>query len=167
MHLAIGRPRTARVGFYVAIILLVAIVWGVQRHMDVIAFGPNTIISYSPGKPNQWQQMGLQAVSEMNSLLTTLATAMLGGVGLLLAKREPARPRPRHLWSAFIIAGFVAISLYFGYVGHLHVLWMIKNETFDPYSLMYLLPSHSQFYALIVGVFFFADFAVHDLSEEK
>ena len=167
MHQITGRARIARFGFYVAVIALVAIVWLVQRHMDAVAFGPSTIISSSSGDPNQRQQMGLQAVSTMNSLLTTLATALLGALGLLLGNRIRPRPQPRHLWSAFVSAVFVGVSLYFGYVGHLHVLWMIKNETFDPYSLMYILPSHSQFYALLLGVFFFADFAVHDLSEEK
>lgn len=170
MHSATGRPRVSRLIFYIAAILLVVVVWRVQRAMDVAAIQPGTIISASAstsGGPNQWQQMGLQAISDMNSLLITLATALLGGLGFLLSGGLGARTRTRHLWSAFICALLVAISIYFGYVGHLHVLWMIDNQNFDPQSLVYKLPSYSQFYTLLLAVFFFADFAVHDLFEEK
>jgi hypothetical protein len=162
------QSRRTRLDFYIVVVALVAAVWLIQRHMDAVTFGPGAIVSSSSdNSPVQWRQMGLQAVSEMNSLLTTLGTAVLGALGLLLGNRGADRPRPRHLWSAFVSGIAVGISLYFGYVGHLHVLYMIKVEQFDPYSLLYLLPSHSQFYALLVGVFFFADFAVHDLSQEN
>jgi hypothetical protein len=169
MHRAIRRSRITRLGFYFAAVALVAIVWRVQHYMDALTVPPpNTIISSfsSSGNPNQWQQIGFQAVSQMDGLLTTLATALLGALGLLLV-RVRAGQQPRHLGSAFVSGVFVGLSLYFGYVGHLHVLYMIHTETFDPFSLLYILPSHSQFYALLLGFFFFGDFAVHDLSEEK
>lgn len=167
MQQVIGRSRFVRLGFYFATIALVAIVWIARRHMDAAAFGGIIFSSSTTADPNQWQQMGLQAISEMNTLLTTLATALLGALGLLLSSGARNGPRPRHLWSAFISALLVGVSIYFGYVVHLHVLWMIKYENFDPNSLMYILPSYSQFYTLLVAVFFFADFAVHDLIEEK
>jgi hypothetical protein len=167
MQQAIGRSRIVRLGSYFATIALVAIVWIARRHMDAVAFGGIIFSSSSTADPNQWQQMGLQAISEMNTLLTTLATALLGALGLLLSSGARNGPRPRHLWSAFISASLVGVSIYFGYVVHLHVLWMIKYENFDPNGLMYILPSYSQFYTLLLAVFFFADFAVHDLIEEK
>jgi hypothetical protein len=167
MQQSIGRTRVVRLGFYFATVALVGVVWIARRHMDAAAFGGIIFSSSSTSDPNQWQQMGLQAISEMNTLLTTLATALLGALGLLLSSGARNRPRTRHLWSAFISALMVGVSIYFGYVGHLHVLWMIKNENFDPNSLVYILPSYSQFYALLIAVFFFADFAVHDLIEEK
>jgi hypothetical protein len=143
-------------------------VWRIQRYMDATTFGPNTIFfSSSSGAPSQWQQMGVQAVSETNSLLTTLATGLLAALGLLLNNPGRNRAKPRHLWSAFLCAVGAGLSLYFGYVSHLHLLWMIKNDTFDPYSIVYILPSHFQFYTLLAGAFFFADFAVHDLNEEN
>jgi hypothetical protein len=72
MHQAIGRLRIGRLGFYFAAIALVAIVWRVQHGMDVLSFPPrNTIISSfsSSENPNlSWQQIGFQAVSQMDSL---------------------------------------------------------------------------------------------------
>jgi len=161
------RRVVARSGFYVAVVVLVLMVWRIQYFMDAKTFGPNTIFfSSSTDAPSQWQQMGVQAVSETNSLLTTLATGLLGALGLLL-NRGRNRPKRIHLYSAFLCAVGGGLSLYFGYVSHLHLLWMIKNNTFDPYSPVYILPSHFQFYTLLAGTFFFADFAVHDLNEEN
>ena len=151
------RSRLARMGFYFAVVLAVLIVWQIQRYMNLKSFGPGVIIaSSSSSTPSasdqmglQWDQMGLQVVSEKDSLLTTLGTAMMGALGFLLVGGPRTRTRPRHQWSAFVSALCVGVSLYFGYVSHLHVLWMIKSQTFDPYSALYLLPSQGQFYALL------------------
>jgi hypothetical protein len=170
MNFVTARTKVSRFIFYIATILLIVVVWRVQRAMDIAAIPPGAIISAAAttsSGPNQWQQMGLQAISDMNGLLITLATALLGGLGFLLSGGLGGHTRARHLWSALICAILVGVSIYFGYVGHLHVLWMIDNQNFDPQSLVYKLPSYSQFYALLLAVFFFADFAVHDLFEEK
>ena len=146
------RSRIARLGFYFAVVLAVVIVWQIQRYMDFKSFGPEVIIASSSSGTTgeadrmglQWDQMGLQVVSEKDSLLTTLGTAMMGALGFLLVSGPRNRPRPRHQWSAFISALCVGVSLYFGYVSHLHVLWMIKGQTFDPYSALYLSPARDR-----------------------
>jgi len=51
-------------------------------------------------------------------------------------------------------------------VSHLNLLAMISNENFTPYDPVYLFSSHAQFYTLLAGAFFFADFAFHELSNE-
>jgi hypothetical protein len=43
---------------------------------------------------------------------------------------------------------------------------MIGNEYFNSYDPLYLFFSHAQFYSLLAGTFFFADFAVHDFNQE-
>jgi len=139
------RRKVARLWFDGAAIALAITVWGIQYWMDVITF-PRGEMLFPASAPSQWQQMGVQGVSETNSLLTTLATGLLGALGLLWSTKGP---KPRHWWSASLSAVGAGVSLYFGYVSHLHLLWMIKNDTFDPYSRVYLLPSHLQFYALL------------------
>jgi hypothetical protein len=42
---------------------------------------------------------------------------------------------------------------------------MVSNETFSPYNPVYLFSSHAQFYSLLAGAFFLADFAVHDFKQ--
>jgi hypothetical protein len=169
MQSATGRRRITRLVFYIAVAALVVTVWRIERNMNVATFPPNTIMSSSPSdtpsSPSQWQQMGVQAVSETTRLLTTLATALLAALGLLLVNRDSDRPKPRHLWSAVLSAMGAGVSLFFGFVVHLYLVGMINSESFDAYRLRY--PSYYQFYALLVGAFFLADFAFHDLSREN
>lgn len=154
------RPGVARLILYVLICAIVSAVWLIQAR--AIPF-----ISSSTDSPSQWQQLGIQIASETTRLLTTLATALLGALGLFFANRESSGVKPRHMWSAFTTALCGALSLYYGYVVHLHLLWMITYKAFDPTSDLFLFPSHVQFYALLAGGFFFADFAISNLSEPK
>jgi hypothetical protein len=166
---AIRRQSITRLWFYAAFAALVAVVWGTQFYLGGVPNLPSgTIISSSSpdSSPSQWQQMGFQAISETNRLLTTLGTALLGALGLLLGNRDRTRPKPQHLWSAFLCAMVTCLSLFYGYVGHLNLLAMIYSESFDPYQRSYLVPSHLQFYTLLAGVFFLADFTFNNLTEE-
>jgi hypothetical protein len=99
-------------------------------------------------------------------LLTTLATALLGALGLIMGNKVSAGSKLRHMWAAFLAAIGGVLSLYFGYVSHLNLLAMIGNEYFNSYDPLYLFFSHAQFYSLLAGTFFFADFAVHDFNQE-
>ena len=72
-----------------------------------------------------------------------------------------------HLSAAFACAMSAGLSLYYGYVVHLRLLWMITNKAFDATSAFFVTPSHYQFYALLAAGFFFADFATYNLGEEK
>jgi hypothetical protein len=140
-------------------------VYGIQHYMDVATSSPpDTVISSSSANssPSQWAQLGFQAMADTNRLLTTLATGLLGALGLLLSNKSRDR-LPKHLWSAFLCAMTTTLSLYYGYVGHLHLLGMIYSENFDPFGSASVLPSHSQFYTLLAGVFFLADFTFHNL----
>lgn len=159
------RRTTIRLAFYLGLVILVATVWRVQRHMNAAAFPPNTVISSSDSKVTDWQRMSVAAVSDSSQLLTTLATALLGGLGLLLSNRNAHRPKPRHMWSALLAAMAAGVSLYFGFVIHSYLVGMFSYETFSAYVLEY--PVYYQFYALLAGAFFLADFAFHDLSAEN
>ena len=57
------------------------------------------------------------------------------------------------------------VSLYYGYVVHMHLLGMIGYHAFEPTSAIFLSPSHSQFYALLAAAVFLADFAFFNLGE--
>jgi hypothetical protein len=143
------RRTTIRLAFYLGLVLLVATVWRVQRHMNAAAFPPNTVISSSDSKVTDWQRMSVAAVSDSSQLLTTLATALLGGLGLLLSNRNAHRPKPRHMWSALLAAMAAGVSLYFGFVIHSYLVGMFSYETFSAYVLEY--PVYYQFYALLVS----------------
>jgi hypothetical protein len=160
--------------FYAAVVLVVLSVWTVQVHVYRQVFSaPGTIFSASPGtpaapsQPSDWQKMSVQAMTESNRLLTTLATAMLGALGLLVGSKAQDGSGSGHMWAAFLGALSGTLSLYFGYVSHLNLLAMISNQNPNPYDHVYLFSSHAQFYTLIAGAFFLADFAAHYMSQEK
>lgn len=163
-----GNRVLGRIWFYVAVVVLVAAVWGLQVHMYRLVY-QNPIISESagvPDKPNDWQKMSMSVMTDTNGLLTTLATALLGALGLMMGRKVSGGAGPRHMWAAFLGAIGAVLSLYFGYVSHLNLLGMITNETFSPYNRLYMFFSRAQFYSLLAGTFFFADYAVHDFNRE-
>ena len=155
-----GRRRLTRFGYYAAVLFIAAAVLQIQRYSAPFFSSPSD-------SPSQWQQTAIQVASETTALLITLGTALLGGLGLLLGSRGSDSPKPRYLWCAFSCAMASGLSLYFGYVVHLRVLWMVTSKTFDPTSDFFVIPSQGQFYALLVGAFFFGIFAVHNLRGEK
>ena len=163
-----GKRVFARTWFYVAAIALVAAVWGLQIFMYHLAY-TNPIISEVsgvPDKPSDWQKMSMSVMTDTNGLLTTLATALLGALGLMVGRKVSGGAGPRHMWAAFLAALGAVLSLYFGYTSHLNLLGMISNENFSAYNRLYMFYRGAQFYSLLAGTFFFADYAVHDFNRE-
>ncbi len=169
MLTAINMRKISRIWFYVAVVILVASVWEVQVYEYRKIFeAPGTIFSGSsenPPPPSDWQKMSAEAMAGTNGLLTTLGTALLGAVGLLMVKARE-NSKLRHMWAAFLAAISGGVSLYFGYMSHLNLLAMVNNQNLSAYDPVYLFSSHAQFYTLLAGTFFFADFAFNDLSGE-
>ena len=124
-------------------------------------------VLHDPVPPDDWQKMSVQAMAQTNGLLTTLGTALLGAVGLLISNKAADCSRPRHLWAAFLAIACGALSLFFGYTNHSNLLYMIEFKNINPYDPGYLYSSHAQFYTLLAGAFFAADFAVHYVSKES
>lgn len=156
--------------FYVSVVALVLAVLLFQHYMDTRMSQPKTIISGSQFVPNDdmstWDQKGIDVVAGLNSLLTTLGTAVLGAIGFLLWNVHRKGAQRPHMLSALLGAMCVALSLYFGFVGHLHILWWTETKSFSPGSVIVMWPHMAQFYTLLLGAFFLADFAVYDLSKE-
>lgn len=160
------RFRGSRVGFYVAVIALGLIAWRFTALMNARGLPAGAVIlSTSDSTMSPWDDTAMKAYSDMSALLTTLGMTILGAVGFLLVNHGKSRRVP-HLWSALLGATCVGLSIYFGYVCHLYLLASAASRTFDPYNMSTIWPSRAQFYSLLVAVFFFADFAFHDLSGE-
>ena len=165
----------SRTWFYVAALLVVLVVWGVNSYVNRWALPQGTVLSQAAGTPgtaappSDWLKMMVSAMTEANRLLITLGTAMLGALGLLLGNKAAQGSPSRHLWAAALAGACGGLSLYFGYVSHLNVLSLINLQEANPnpFAPPYLFSSHMQFYTLLAGAFFLADFAVHDMSGEK
>jgi len=160
--------RLSRLIFYIAAILCAVVAWKLQQHyIGTPQWPADGIISSSETDLSSWEAKGIEAASQMNSLLTTLGTAMLGAMGFLLINIHSAHHRPRHLWSALASAVCVGASIYFGYVGYMHVLGATASHRFNPYDQLIKWPSQAQFYMLLLAVFFFADFTFHELTRKE
>jgi glucan phosphoethanolaminetransferase (alkaline phosphatase superfamily) len=152
----------ARGGYYVAVIVLAAAVWIVELQLQsgVQVYGVQI------DHLSQLQEKQLDAFLNMNSLLTTLGTALLGALGFLMISGRKAHPSPKHLLAAFGSAICAMLSLFFGYQAYKDILFMFQNNTFDLDGTLIVWDRQAHFYTLLLGVLLFADFAFHTLSQE-
>jgi hypothetical protein len=161
MMRAIGRPRIGRLGFYIGAVAIALAAWQFQRYISGQQIFESQVESLT-----QLQEQQLQAFLDMNRLLTTLGTTMLGALGFLLASGSKGQARSNVRWSALASGAFAGISVFFGYVASEGILFMLRNEFFDLEAPVILWPHTAHFYALLLSVFFFSDFAIHDLNKE-
>jgi hypothetical protein len=153
-----GSIRNAtQLGFYLAVLAItLAVVWTIQN------YHPPYFAAQSD-KPTQWQQIGVQIAADTSRLLTTLATGLLAATGLFFKDGLSGGEKgPRHVWSAFVCAISAGASLFFGYLLHLNLLWMMSHQTFDASSALFQFPSECQFYLLLAAAFFLADFVLNN-----
>jgi hypothetical protein len=157
----------ARLWFYVSVVILVLSVWGIQNHEFRRRYGQPVVFSGTPDTPtpSDWQKMLTDAMTQANAQATSLGTALLGALGLLIGRARNGS-KFRHVWAALLAATGAVLSLYFGYMGHVYILSMIYTHLSDPNDPVYSFLNGAQFYTLLAGAFFFADFAFHDLSGE-
>ena len=157
-----------RLGMYIGLLVLAAIVWKlevfIQSRVTVYGFigSPGGHVSLTDFKAKQ-----LEAYLEMSRLLTTLGTTLLGAMGFLLVTRLKSKYPPQELWAAFACAVCVGLSLYYGYAGYQDILRMLQYEAvnFNRYDISF--DRHAHFYAFLLGVFLFTDFAFHNLTGNR
>jgi hypothetical protein len=162
MKRTMGPPRIARLGFYIGAVVLAAGVWKIEVLMQSRMQVYGSLID----SLTQLQEKQLEAFLDMNRLVTTLGTTLLGAMGFFLASSRKAHSLPRELWAAFGSAVCVGLSLYFGYHAYEDILLMLQNKTFDLTSPQISWDRHAHFNTFLLGVFLFADFAFHELSKE-
>jgi hypothetical protein len=154
-----GNRKTIRMALYVIVAAVALVVWYSEGRSS-------TFYASQQDNPTQWQQMGVSVASETTRLLTTLGTGLLGALGLLMGGAA-GDVRTRHMWAAFASAVSAGVSLFYGYVVHLHLLWMIAYKTLDTTSPFFVTPSHCQFYALLAAGLFFADYAAQNMGSRN
>ena len=105
------------------------------------------------------------AYASVGNLLTSLATGLLAALGLFLTSTPKHRTPERELWPASLSALCVGLSVYFGYVSSQNVGWAIEYSipTLDLPKIQW--PRELQVYAILLGVFFFADFVRRDWTQ--
>jgi hypothetical protein len=170
-------------GFYIVVIFVAIVSWWTQSYMASVAQRQLTRQAPKDGifgavvpvtELTNVQERQLDAYLEVNRLLTTFGTTLLGALGFLLFGQQKAGTWKRHRWAAFLGALFVAVSIFFGYVAYLFVLQKLENlvQPYEPnpsFNLIVSSPHWAQqahFYTFLAGVIFLADFVFHNLTKE-
>jgi hypothetical protein len=156
--------KIGRLGFYISVIVFAVVVWRTEVFIQNRPQVYGELISDL--SPLQEKQLG--AFLEMNRLLITLGTALLGAMGFLLVNAHKARSSARQLSPAFASAFFVGLSIYYGYRAYEDLVIMLQppDPTFDLNGYLIAWDRHAHFFTFLLGVFFFADFAFRQLTRE-
>ncbi len=109
------------------------------------------------------QDKELTAYLDMNRLLTTLSTTMLGAIGFLMNSRESASSSLA-LKLAFGSALCVGVSIYCSYEAHEDILWMLEGQFFDLNNPQMLWSRITAFYAFLLGGMLFLLFVAATLT---
>src|SRR5579863_940298 len=154
------RAVLTRVVFYVAAIGFILAVWQFQARMS------GTFIEPLVTSLNSLQERELDALLELNGLITTLGTGLLGALGFVLINGGSHNLRPGSKWLAVGSAICVALSLFFGYVVYLGIISMLENTIFDLDIPPIFWARQAHFYSFLLAVVLFGDFAFHTLQAE-
>jgi hypothetical protein len=158
MKKAFRQTLIFRVIFYIGATAVVLFVGQFQKHMTGNWIEP-LVTNLDAGQSKE-----LDAFLEMNRLITTLDTTLLGAMGFILANGRKTQRSGTTMWIAFASAFCVFLSLFFGYLVYLALLAMLKDQFFDLDYPAMLWASRAHFYTFLLGVVLFADFAFHDLQ---
>jgi hypothetical protein len=155
-------------GFYLFAIVLAIASWYVQgwiwsRSLPL----PNTVLG--PVVPfTETIKQAVEAYLEVNRLLTTLATTVLGALGFVLFREGTLGPRTPRLWAAMVGALLVAVSIFFGYVAYNFLITILQTGSIDfsdRSSRPLIVSQQIHFYTFLVGIIFLTDFVFHNVRK--
>jgi hypothetical protein len=166
---SITRRKMPRLAFYVGCIVLSALAYGVEYHMQQSTNGVIAQVQpQQPGQISDAEKAQLSALLQMNQLITTLGTTLMGALGFLLANRKTGSGA-RALWAAGASFACVGLSIYFGYNAYKGVINMLQSAQdigwFDVTHGDIPKERACHFFFFVLGVFFFADFAFNELNQ--
>jgi hypothetical protein len=163
-------PRTSEFAFYFVVILVAVASWESQTYMQKVA--AQQLNSRAAGgwvvveKLSDVETKQLDAYLELNRLLTTLGTTMLGAVFFLMFDSSRNFVWKRRWWAAFLGTLFTSVSIFFGYVAYLFFISMLRDGNPNVTESTPHWAQQAHFYTFLLGVVFFADFMFHNRPKE-
>jgi hypothetical protein len=155
------RAIVSRVAFYATLALFMLAVWQILPHLG---YG---VVGAQLSSLDDLQKRQLDAFLEMNGLVTTLTTGLLGALGFLLLNGREVNRGPVTKWLAFGSALSAALSLFFGYVVYLTLSDMLGQGSFDLTIPSIFWARQAHFYLFLIAVLLFGDFAFHAFFTEE
>ena len=152
-----AKPIAFHVVYYLLVVGLVYFGWSYTSAVpNIIEDRVDTLLKV--------QEKELETFLQMNGLLITLATAVLGGTGAVLFNRFKSGELG---WAALARIGLSSIlsglSLLFGYLSYSRVVWMLHSHFFNLSNAELLFPQRAQFWLFVIALLFFADFSLDGL----
>jgi hypothetical protein len=154
-----NRSARFRIAFYAGAL-------GVVMAVFLCQWNPGKTLEIPINSLNSLQDQELKALLDMNSLITTLDTGLLGALGYLMINGRKVSRWSGTMWLAFFSAASAALSLLFGYVVYLGVIRMLEWGFFDLNNPSIQWARSAHFYTFLLAVVLFGDFAFQTLHEE-
>jgi len=154
-----SRSARFRIAFYAGAV-------GVVMAVVLFQWNPGKALEIPIDKLSSMQEKELAALLDMNSLITTLDTGLLGALGYLMINGRKVSRWSGTMWLAFFSAVSAALSLLFGYVVYLGIIRMLEWGFFDLNNPSIQWARSAHFYSFLLGVILFGDFAFQTLHEE-
>ena len=146
-------------GLYLLLVVILGGLFCLQQFVSTKPFAEAQV-----SKLSVLQEKQLELYREENTLLTTLATAAIGGIGAFALQRyaQGALPTSQRI-RALLGALFACASLYFAYLSHETVIWMLQSGFFNIMSPRIAWGARLQFWSFVVSLLFLADFFYNGL----
>jgi hypothetical protein len=141
-------------------IAFILLVWQFQKNIT------GNLLEQTLNTLDPLQQKELDAFLEMNRLITTLSTGLLGALSFILVNRGKEQRGLPGQWTAYLSAICVGLSLFFGYVVYLAIVNMLDNHYFQLFTWQIQWARQAHFYTFFLGVVLFGDYAFHTLRSE-
>jgi hypothetical protein len=151
-----------RIAVYVVAFAVVTLAW---RHYGLLT-PSGVFLGPSVTQLTPIQKSELDAYQEMNNLITTLTTGLLGGVGYILTSGKRVSRSSGTKWLALGSASFAALSLFLGYFVYEVLIGMLDDGLFNLNIPLLLYPSFAHFFSFLLAVVLFGEFAFHAFFTE-
>jgi hypothetical protein len=157
-------------GFYIVVLFVAIVAWESQSYMyragEKILIEKGGIAGEAVDHCSGIQTQQIDAYLEINRLVTTLGTTLLGAVFFLLFRGSKTLAWKRRRWAALLGTLFVAVSIFFGYVAYLFIISILQDGICDISTSYPHWAQQAHFYTFLLGVVFFADFTYRNLTPE-
>jgi hypothetical protein len=163
------KARLRELIVYGVIILVAVISWESQDFMKKSAAHRLALQGGIAGEVvkelSNVQTKQLDAYLELNRLLTTLGTTLLGAIFFLMFNNSRFVWK-RRTWAAILGTLSICVSIFFSYVAYLFFIASLGDGDTDITRSLPHWAQQAHFYTFLLGVVFFADFIFHNLPQE-
>jgi len=133
----------------IAYIIIIFITWVILRSIL-----PSTSADEPDSELTDYQDKSVGIIIELNSLMITLSTLLMGGVGGILIKTHSDKNKlPIRQWITLLLSLMFGVStIYFGYTILIGILQQLSDNYFNFENDEVLKSIKYQFYSLILSI---------------